>query len=68
MAIWKKQNKEASRPNEKESTVNEARDKVSLSDEGLEKAAGGWGERNVYTRKIGDERNVYTPKIGDERK
>ena len=58
MAIWKKQNKEASRPNEKESTVNEARDKVSLSDEDLEKAAGGkFGERNVYTRKIGDERN-----------
>ena len=59
MAIWKKQNKEASRPNEKVSTVNEARDKVSLSDEDLEKAAGG---------KIGDERNVYTRKIGDERK
>ena len=47
MAIWKKQNKEASRPNEKESTVNEARDKVSLSDEDLEKAAGG-GD-NLYS-------------------
>ena len=46
MAIWKKQNKEASRPNEKE-TVNEARDKVSLSDEDLEKAAGG-GD-NLYS-------------------
>ena len=47
MAIWKKQNKEASRPNEKENTVNEARDKVSLSDEDLEKAAGG-GD-NLYS-------------------
>ena len=55
MAIWKKQNKEASRPNEKESTVNEARDKVSLSDEDLEKAAGGY--RDIYSVKIRDERN-----------
>ena len=54
MAIWKKQNKEASRPNEKESTVNEARDKVSLSDEDLEKAAG--GSHDIYTVKIWDER------------
>ena len=63
MAIWKKQNKEASRPNEKESTVNEARDKVSLSDEDLEKAAGGYlekapgGYHDIYSGRIMDERN-----------
>ena len=55
MAIWKKQNKEASRPNEKESTVNEARDKVLLSDEDLEKAPGAY--RDIYSVKIRDERN-----------
>ena len=47
MAIWKKQNKEESKSNDRESTDMDTRDKVSLSDEDLEKAAGG-GD-NLYS-------------------
>ena len=41
MAIWKKQNKEESRSNDREIKVVETRDKVALPDEDMEKVSGG---------------------------
>lgn len=50
MAIWKKQNKEESRSNDRESKVMETRDKVALPDEDMEKVAG--GTTDLFTEKI----------------
>ena len=54
MAIWKKQNKEESRSNDRESKVMETRDKVALPDENMEKVAGGIRppSTNLFTEKI----------------
>ena len=54
MAIWKKQNKEESRSNDRESKVMETRDKVALPDEDMEKVAGGEEKphTNLYSEKI----------------
>ena len=54
MAIWKKQNKEESRSNDRKSTVMKDRDKVALPDEDMKKVAGGVEKphTNVYTHKI----------------
>lgn len=53
MAIWKKQNKEESRSNDRESTVIKDRDKVALPDEDMEKVAGGKPpSTNLFTEKI----------------
>ena len=54
MAIWKKQNKEESRSNDRKSTVMKDRDKVALQDEDMEKVAGGivHDRSNVYSERI----------------
>ena len=54
MAIWKRQNKEESRSNDRESTVMKDRDKVALPDEDMEKVAGGVEKphTNVYSDRI----------------
>ena len=54
MAIWKKQNKEESRSNDRKSTVMKDRDKVALPDEDMEKVSGGivHDRSNVYSERI----------------